>query len=40
MDAIINKTQQHIPQLVFDIFGAVFFLLLMWGSSYLFLMME
>jgi len=40
MDAIIQKTQNHIPNVILDILGAVFFLLLMWGSSYLFLMME
>jgi len=40
MDVIIQKSQQAIPQFIFDALGAVLFLLLMWGSSYLFLMME
>ncbi len=40
MDAIIQKTQNHIPSFLLDIFGALFFLLMIWGSSYLFLLME
>jgi len=40
MDVIIQKTQQAIPQFILDAMGALFFLLLMWGTSYLFLMME
>lgn len=40
MDVIIQKTQTHIPQIVFDVLGAVGFLTLMWGASYLFLLME
>ena len=40
MDVIIQKSQQHIPNVVLDILGAVFFLGLMWGASYLFLLME
>jgi len=40
MEVIIQKTQSHIPTVILDILGAAFFLLLIWGSSYLFLMME
>ncbi len=40
MDAILQKTQNHIPAFVRDIFGALFFLMMIWGSSYLFLLME
>ena len=39
MDLIIQKSQQAIPQFVFDAIGALFFLLMIWGVSYLFLML-
>ncbi len=40
MEAIRQKTQRFIPTVVLDIAGALFFLMLIWGSSYLFLLME
>ncbi len=40
MDVIRQKTQSIIPTVVLDIVGALFFLMLIWGSSYLFLLME
>ncbi len=39
MDVIIQKSQQAIPQFVQDAFGALFFLLMIWGASYLFLLL-
>jgi hypothetical protein len=39
MDVIIQKSQQAIPQFVQDALGALFFLLMIWGASYLFLLL-
>jgi len=39
MDIIIKKSQQVIPQVVWDALGAVGFLFLLWGCSYLFLLL-
>lgn len=39
MGILINKTQQVFPQIVSDALGAIAFLLLIWGSSYLFLLL-
>ena len=39
MDVIIQKSQQAIPQIVQDALGALFFLLMIWGASYLFLLL-
>jgi len=40
MDIIIQKTQQHIPQIIRDILGAIAFMVMIWGCSYLFLLLE